>query len=296
MQTQHALTLAQSGQWQTLKTQLTALSPQAAYELIEAIGDACSLTLSLDGLVEGPEDILGLTVAGALLRSIGHRHRGYNTADKTSENQFELYYERLVQAKAALERALSIDRRNGLAAAVYMAISTDPIEEGQKEIAEARLLDAENVPLVGYMNLLKANLEKWGGSHEDMFRIARSRLGSDQPLQSALIAYAHYEREMFYAHFDDSPEAAKLASQYYSGAVLEELRSASRVILDAREVDPAEQRLADSWIALALGGAGESKQALRHINRQKGYTGGAWRQINRPGVWKFMQKMQALFA
>lgn len=286
---------AQSGQWQTLKAALRESTPQGAYEWLEMIGAGCPLTLSFDGCVESADDVLGLTIAGALLRSVGHRYRGSRSADETSETQFERYYSYLVQAKNALEQALNLDRHNGLAAAVYMLISTDPVEDGQKEIAEARLLDARNVPLAGYMNLLKANLEKWGGSHEDMFRIARSRLGKDPPLQSALIAYAHVERELFYSMFDESPEAAQLAKQYYQGAVLDGLRTASQIILKAHDVDPAEQKLADSWMIIALTYGGETKLALRHLRRQKGYKGGAWLQIGNATLFKFILRLKGIF-
>lgn len=275
-----AIALVAGGRWSDYKRWLASVSPEAAYESIKLVFEGCALGINLDGVADGPDDVLGLTVMGAMYYGIGKRHRGGAQASAVSEAQADRYVERLIVAKSLLEDALAIDRRYGLAAAFYMLVATDELEEGQKDNAEAILLDAENVPLSGYMNLLIARLEKWGGSHGDMFRIARSRLRPDLPMQAALIARAHWERELFYSAFDDEPGAAGMAEVYYQGEVGDELMEASRLVLAAGNADASEARVADSWLAFALGRAGRYKQAVRHLDRLKGYED--------PSVWKIL--------
>lgn len=278
MDRKHILAQISRGNWQPWKQQLAAMTPEAAYESIKLICDACPLGINLDGIVDSETDLIGLTLLGAMQFHIGKRHRGGAQASKVSDSQFENYFERQLQARDALEAALEIDRRHGLAATFNMAVAIDPWEEDQKAVAEARLLDAEAVPLSGYMNLLQAHLEKWGGSHEVMFRIARSRMLPEAPMQYALIARAHWERHLFYEAFDESPNAQELADNYFKGKkVLDELTTASDAILSAKTYDPAEQRLADSWLAFTLFAADQNKRAVRHLDRLKGHTD--------PGIW-----------
>ncbi len=276
----HGQTVAaiSKGQWQPLKAFVAQASPEASYERIKMAFDACPMDLDLSGVVAGPDDLIGLTILGAFLMGIGKRHRGMNVAAAVKEKQAMLYMQHLFEAKEALDAALAIDRRFGLAAAFNMAVAMDEWEEGQKDQAEAILLDARDVPLSGYGNLLQARLEKWGGSHAVMFRIARSRMLSDAPAQNMLIARAHWERWLYYAAFDESDQAAEMAAAYFTGEVLDDLRAASEAVLDARS-DPAELRLAHGWLAFVLSEAGQHKRAVRHLDRIKGH--------NDPSVWFF---------
>lgn len=278
MNSGQAIAAISRGHWQALKTFVAQASPEAAYELIRMTYEACPMGLDLSGAVAGPDDLIGLTIAGAFLFGIGKRHRGMGQASAVGEKQAERYAQYLFEAKDALDAALAIDRRFGLAAAFNMAVAVDEWEDGQKDQAEAILLDARDVPLSGYVNLLQARLEKWGGSHADMFRIARSRMLGDAPAQNMLIARAHWERWLFYAAFDDSGRGPEMASAYYTGEVMDDLTAASEAILTAHS-DPAELRLAHGWLAFVLSEAGQHKQAVKHLDRIKGH--------NDSSVWFF---------
>jgi hypothetical protein len=287
MDSRQAIAFITQGKWQPVKDFMAQASPETAYELIRLSYEACPMTVDPNGAVSGGGDTVGLTLAGAFHFGIGKRYRGAGGAAQLTEKQYVPYVQHLHESKAALEAALSIDRHYGLAAAFNMAVAIDELEDGQKDMAEAILLDARNVPLSGYLNLLQARLEKWGGSHEDMFRIARSRMLYDVPMQHALIARAHWERYLFYAVFDDSGKGTDTAAVYFNGQqVVDDLDAASSAVLNAKGADPAEQRLAHSWLAFALSEAGKYKQAVRHLDRIKGH--------DEPSVWLFNNLPPAL--
>ena len=280
MKTRDAVALARAGNWAPYKQYLAGLTPEGAYESIKFLFEACPLDIGLERVADGARDVPGLTLLGALHFGIGKRHRGSGVASGVGDSQANRYFAHLLQAKDALDAALAAERHDGLAAAFLMAVAIDPWEEDQRALAEARLLDAHAVPLSGYMNLLQANLEKWGGSHEVMFRIARSRMRPETPMQYMLIARAHWERQLFYLAFDDAPGARGLGVRYFGGEPLQDLKEASRVILAARDADPAEQRLANSWLALGMAAAGRNGLAVPHLDRVKGH--------DEPSAWNFL--------
>ncbi len=292
MKTRDAVALVRTGQWVACKQYLAGLSAEGAYESIKFLFEACPLDLDLSGVADGAQDVLGLTLLGALHFGVGKRHRGMGMASGVGDAQANRYFIHLLEAKDVLDAALSADRHNGLAAAFNMAVAIDAWEGDQKALAEARLLDAENVPLSGYVNLLQANLEKWGGSHDVMFRIARSRMRPETPMQYMLIARAHWERQLFYVAFDETPGARTLGARYFEGEPLQDLKEASRMILGHRDADPAEQRLANSWLALAMAAAGRNKLAVPHLDRIKGHDEpSAWGLFNGP-AWMTKAKIR----
>lgn len=298
MKTRDVLAYAAGGQWAPYKAWLKTQTPEGAYESIKFVFEACPLTTDPRAAIDGEDDVLGLTLAGALHFGIGKRHRGGDVAANLTDDQVHPYMAHQFMAQSALDAALAADRHNGLAAAISMAVAIDPFEEDHKAKAEAVLLDARDVPLSGYMNLLTAYLEKWGGDHDTMFRIARSRMRAETPMQYTLIAKAHWERYLFYIAFDDSPGAHQAALTYFSGQVMDELREASRTVLGGRSEDPAEQRLANSWLAFTLSRAGRHRQALPHLDRIKGhYEPATWGVLRHPPVVsKALVRMQAMFS
>ncbi len=286
MKARDVLALAAKGQWGAYKAWLKTQAPEAAYESIKFVYEACPLDTDVRAVVDGDDDVLGLALAGALHFGIGKRHRGMGVAATLTEDQIDPYFQHSILAQGAIDAALAADRHDGLAAAFNMALAIDPWEEDQKARAEAVLLEARDVPLSGYMNLLTAFLEKWGGDHDTMFRIARSRMRPEAPMQYALIAKAHWERYLFYIAFDEAPDARQRAINYFSGEVMDELREASRAVLAGREADPAEQRVANSWLAFTYSRAGRDKQAVPHLDRIKGH--------NEPAVWALLPGSPAI--
>ena len=286
MKSRDVLAQAAKGQWGPYKAWLATQTPEAAYESIKFVYEACPLDTDIRAVADGDDDVLGHALAGALHFGIGKRHRGMGVAEALTGDQIDPYLRHSFLAQGAIDAALEADRHNGLAAAFNMALAIDPWEEDQKARAEAVLLEARDVPLSGYMNLLTAYLEKWGGDHDTMFRIARSRMRPDAPMQYALIAKAHWERYLFYVAFDDAPDARRKAAGYFSGEVMDELREASRAVLGGRDADPAEQRLANSWLAFTLSRAGRNRSAVPHLDRIRGHV--------EPSVWAVLRGPPAL--
>lgn len=117
-------------------------------------------------------------------------------------------------------------------------------------------------------------------------------------MQYALIAKAHWERYLYYAAFDDAPDARQRAATYFRGDVMNDLREASQAILGARDADPAEQRLANSWMAFVFSRAEQYKSAVKHLDCIKGHNEpSVWRLVRgSPGMTKAMIRWQALLS
>lgn len=278
MHAKQALAHIRQQDWGPLKAFITSATPETAYELIRLSYEKCPLDTPLDSAISYKADVAGLILSGGLRFGISRRHRGMGTGASLSESQIENYYYHLNIALDVLSEALKHDRHNGLAAAFYMAANIDPFDSDQRKLAEARLLNARNVPLSGYLNLMQAHMAKWGGSHEDMFRIARARLTPDTPCQYALVARAHYEQYLYYGLFDDSPEADQRFNTYFDRTVEAELKTASESVLSATAQEPAELRLAHGWLAFTLSEAGLNRLAARHLKALKGFED--------PSIWK----------
>ncbi|EGF90122.1 hypothetical protein ABI_31350 [Asticcacaulis biprosthecium C19] len=274
-----------AGRWQAVKDTIAAASPEGAYELIKLLGYKIDPRTDLNPSVSDPDDTAGLILKGGLAFTLASRARNGAPPDQMSDGQVGDYFGGLTMANDALSRAWQMTG-SGLAAAFAMGCAINPLEDGQKARAEADLLGADGVPMSGYMNLMMALAEKWGGTHDDMFRVARSRLDPERPGSAALIARAHFERRLFYQAFDESADAAEQAEHYYRGSAGEEIGAASRLLLTARPGgDPAELRLAHSWLALAFFEGDRHQLAARHLDALKGYEDPTiWGLFNLPPI------------
>ncbi|MDC7675303.1 hypothetical protein [Asticcacaulis machinosus] len=280
MKLKTAIAFVRKGQWAQLKHLVASLSPEAAYELIKLIYAQIDMKTSFAGLVDSPDDVLGNTILGGILFGIARRHRGGGTFVEVTPERFARYRDVLEDSEACLRQALDIDRSFGLAAAFFMAVNMDPNEDVERDIAEARLLAADNVPLSGYMNLLLARCEKWGGDHDTMFRIGRAHMNPDKPSYYALITRAHWERHFYYAAFDEAPNADRLAERYFQQPeVIRDLKEASDSVLSANLADPAEIRLANGWLLFTFIRACKWKLARQHLQALKGFED--------PSIWWF---------
>jgi|GEM_PF-1180248 len=265
MKAKQALALIRQADWGPLKTFVTAATAETAYELIKLCGEKCPPDTPLASAIDNRRDVTGLILCGGLRYGISGRHRDMGQADFTHESRIETRYYHLNIAAELLGEALKTDPRNGLAAAFLMATHINPFDKAQQAIAEAHLQEAHHVPLSGYMNLMLAHAAS-GAGPEAIFRLARARLGADTPCHAALVARACYEHHLSEGCAVFSPE------------VKTELLTLSDRLLAASGQEPAERRLAEGWLVLALSAAGLNRQAVRHLKALRGFED--------PTLWK----------
>ncbi len=275
------------GDWQALKAAISDMTPEGAYELLKLTAHGLRKAINLDAAVRAPDDLVGHIVQGGMAYFLSGRARGGALPNAMSETQTFDYISGLAMANDAIRRALRIDADSGLANAFFTGCAIDEFEEGQKDEAASLIAQAQGVPVSGYLNLVAARSEKWGGSHDDMFRAARSYFDPSRPGTAALIAKAHFERRLYYTAFDTSPDARHNYRTYFSPDVMDELNAASAAVLKAGSGDPAELRLANNWLALVFAWGNKNNAAVKHLDRIKGGEDPTiWSIMNNPGALK----------
>lgn len=268
--------------WVSFKRYLGTLPPESAFVVLRVLGERLPLGLEIETAVDDAYDVPGLIVAGAVLMVRATRIRGMDTADRVDERGWEQYYVCRERAEQLLRSAVTTQSESGLATAWFMATAVDS-DEGVKAEASGFLVKAENVPISGYSKLLSANAEKWGGSHEAMWQVARDYAEVKWPWSAALIAKAHYEQWLYLDMMDDRPVAQYEADAYFKKAsIRDELLNISGAINVAYGDDPYEAKFAHDVLAAVLAEAGMRKAAAAHL-RQVGkfgdpalLTGGPW--------------------
>lgn len=254
--------------WDELKAHVRAVSAEEVYEGVSTAGRTAPAGLALDGLVTGPDDVLGLTLAGGFNRYMAWQLRGYATADQTSDSAIMRYVDKLQEAIDDLQAALALDPANGLAASFLASAAAESSPEEKDEIG-ALLAQSRGAPPSGYMALLNAQAEKWGGSHAKMWETVHRYRDLDKPGTLALVARAHFEHHLYLLIMDERGAAQKEAERYYrDGRRLAELQAASDEVFVQRGPENLHaQRLADGWFARVLIQAGDTRRARRHLVR-----------------------------
>lgn len=253
--------------WADLRAYVQSLSAEGAYVEISAAGRETPDPVALDGLVEGPNDVLGLTIAGGFNRYRAWRLRGYATAERTSDAAMNRYFDTLQDALADLNAAVELDPTYGLAVG-FLASAAAELPEEDKEAIGSLLAQARDVPPSGYMALLNAQTEKWGGSHARMWETAHRYRDRAKPGTLALIARAHFEHHLYLLAMDERPAAHTEAKRYYRQTDrLRELQTAADESVQNPTDDAYARRLADGWFARVLFDAGDRARARRHLVR-----------------------------
>ncbi|HEY0084648.1 MAG TPA: hypothetical protein VGB65_01935 [Allosphingosinicella sp.] len=283
---QTALGLLAAGDWGGLTALARALPPQSAYAMLQLLAEAAPLTADVSHLIAS-KDAMDLTVAGALLHGRAVRHRGVGMAEDVTEDQWELYIPTLAHAQELLAEANRRAPELGLAAAWRVSAFIDATEE-QKDEAEIALRRATGIPVSGLSRLITMRSEKWGGSHDEMWRVVADYAEAALPGSLALIAKAHFEQWLWYSAFDEGPDAAATAEAYlHRKDVREDLIEASKRVLAAREPsDPRAILLADNAFAATFWTSESAKDARPHLQRMG-------RNIDRT-VWLFENPRLAL--
>lgn len=283
-----------SGDWTAFKKNLQTLPPETAFVLLRELGEQLPLDADIEKIIDSMADVEGQIVAGASYMVRATRIRGMDMADRVQEENWQPYFSCRDRSEQLLRNALRHDRKNGLAAAWFMAAAVDGDDEVKDEAAEF-LQNAANVPISGYSKLLSANAQKWGGSHDAMWQVARDCAELKWPWSGALIAKAHYEHYLYLAVFEEGPLAEFEAGAYFNKReVIAELQSISIAINDAQSDDPYEAVFAHDVMAAVLYMADNRFAAAKHL-RQVGRFGdpallarGPWWQ--HPLVW-FLSKL-----
>lgn len=259
--------LARQGEWSDLLAFIRSEPPEAAFIALQLLGLAAPLDLDLRPLISA-ERPLELTVAGALLCLRATRFRGLDVAANVSDDQWELYIPTLAHAQELLGEAARLAPELGLAAAWRVRASVDASEE-EKDAAELGLRKARDIPVSGLSRLISMRAEKWGGSHDEMWRVARDYADAAPPGSIGLIARAHFEQWLWLADFEEDEKAAARAETYFSETqVREELDTSSRCLLAADSGhDPRALIHADNCFAVAYWVAELPRLARPHLKR-----------------------------
>ncbi|MEO6359627.1 MAG: hypothetical protein ABIO43_03510 [Sphingomicrobium sp.] len=268
--------------WQTFKVGLKSAPPETAFVLLRVMGERLSLEVDPELAIEDASDGDGLIVAGAALMVRATRVRGMDTAERVDDHNWVPYFANRERAEQILRAAVRLRPESGLGAAWFSATAIDSDDEVKSEAAKV-LGQASDVPISGYSKLLSANTEKWGGSHQAMWQVARAYASVRPPWTSALVAKAHYEQWLYLELMDDRPEAAKEAELYFrEPAIRDELTQISRATSDAASADPYETVYAHDVLAAVLAQASMAKAAAAHLRQVGSFgdpallTGGPW--------------------
>jgi hypothetical protein len=290
-----ALRLAADGDWPGLCAMIRNQPPQSGYAVIQLLADAAPMTLDVAALI-AIGGALELTIAGGILLQRALRFRGLGMAEGVSEEQWELYMPTLAHAQELLARANCADPELGLAAAWRVAGFVDSATEEEKDEAEIALRRARSVPLAGLSRLITMRSEKWGGSHEEMWRVVSEYARTEAPATLALLAKAHFEQQLWLEYFDERPEAKVEAAAYFSDrAVLGDLRAASSTLLAAEvETDAREILFADNAFASTFWRAGKARLARPHLQRMGGHIESSLWLVESPRLVVNLARMRAM--
>lgn len=264
---QAALKRLEAADWTGLLSLIQELPPQSAYVTMQLLADAAPFSADVSPLIAA-EGAWELTLAGALLHGRALRFRGLGQADTVSEDQWEMYLPTLAHAQELLAEANRKKPELGLAAAWRVTAFVDASEE-EKDEAEMALRQSSGIPVSGLSRLITMRSEKWGGSHEEMWKVVADYAESDPPGSLGLIAKAHFEHWLWFAAFDEDPEGPAKAYAYFRNTEVQgDLRDASlRVIAAESSRDPRAILFADNAFAVTFWSARSVGQARPHLQR-----------------------------
>lgn len=242
-----------------LKAQISAASPDEAYFRISDLGSRVSLGVSLEGLVDGPDDVWGLTISGGIVYELYRRFLVRDLAKYADAA--------LAHAIGDLELALKADRNCGVAAAFLAGTCTNTGPEDAAAAAEL-VLATPNMPAAGYSNILYFRLGKWDPGNSALWQAASDLADLAPPATWALRARVHDAQHLFHRYFDKESGAQSRADHYFSGANLADLKAISaRILASPHPTDEYNTRLADAWMAKVLMAAFLPALAKKHLAR-----------------------------
>ncbi|MFJ9950297.1 hypothetical protein [Kitasatospora sp. NPDC091207] len=217
---------AAAGDWAALRPALAAVTDGAELTwLLVALSDVAGVQdWAAEAAAAQPDDALPLLLSGARHVSWAWEARTRQRAEFVTEEQWELFHQRLDTAEEQLFAVAEREPR-WLAPWYFLQISGRGVSVGP-DVSRYRF-EAALRRGPGHLGSHKQRLQqlcaKWGGSHEEMHAFARSAMlaaPEGSPL-GELVALAHLE------HWLDLPDGEDHA--YLTGpAVLAELQEALR--------------------------------------------------------------------
>lgn len=277
---------AKTGDWQPLNLFIKNSSSELGLEALKFVAYAMDPVRNFDAIIASKN--INPLIFSALCLYLARKMRGGEVPEKMTEDQLEYYLDALEFGNEIIDAEVEKGTNSGLLASFVAAYSIDSFHEGQKSKAEEFLKQCKDVPLSAFLSLVSSFTEKWGGSHQEMFRIARQYFDKANPPTAALIARAHFERRLYIIAFEDDPQSDSRYDNYYDVNAKEELFYASDLLLNARNCDPAQMRLAHGWLALALGDGDFTRHARFHLRELGGF--------HDPDVWGVLAASKAFKA
>jgi len=174
-----------------------------------------------------PQSAVAWTVRGAHGIKWGWTARGAGKAESVQDESWQIFWSRLEAAELDLYKAAELEPDDPVPWA-YLVISARGMEKGIPEIGERLKQAHARRPWhhFAFSQALQGYAEKWGGSHELMFDLARQAAGApDGASVHALVAEAHFERWLYILGWDKDDAGAD--TYWLAPTVGEELRAAA---------------------------------------------------------------------
>lgn len=274
---------ARQGQWQKVRD---ALAAEKDSFLRTKYFDVCSGTEGVEKwldvwLAREPDNGDAWILAGKMSIARGSEIRGAAKAEDTPDEAWDPFHELMRKAEDELVRAIELRPDDPLPWVELITTSMvlgESIEERVSRFEHALLRDDSlHTP---HTVIMYALTEKWGGSHDLMFEIARRSTETAPPGTAipAVIAYAHIERWVYIRHWEK--DEARKHSYFAEPAVLDEIRAAHAL---CGELDHEALRI---WVANVFAFcfyyAGEAALAREEFRKAGGvFSGLPWRYVGR---------------
>lgn len=262
---------------ETLRRTIESASPDAAIEYIAAIPRDIDPSAPVEAIIQSPDDVTGLTVAGGIRRYQAWKARGAMVASMTSDKRFLAYFDLVEMAREHLGRANQIAPDYGLAAGLLASLSIDG-DPSEKTSAEHLIQNANGVPAACYCDVVTGWAAKWGGSQDEMWMSLRRLSGTGRLETLALVPRCHWEQQLYTEMFASPHD---YVARFGEPAVRPDLQEASdaALALDARQTDPALLRFIDGWFAFAFFNRGADARSRQHLKR-------LGRHVD-PSIWQY---------
>ncbi len=178
-----------------------------------------------------PESADGWLMAGdrSLIRA--WKIRGSDKADAVPKERWDPFHELVMTAEEELYKAAELNRNDPLALCGLLRTSMTlggEIEERMDHFEEG----VRRAPRYygTYWSAVYALTQKWGGSHDLMFELARQsvKTAPEGTAIPAVLAMAHAERLLYYIHWENNEEI--LETYFKDKSLRQELEAAFRSI------------------------------------------------------------------
>jgi hypothetical protein len=266
---------ARGGDWRRLRAILgTEREPARRWRYVHLAADGLGTRVG-EWLDAEESDADAWLVAGLEATSRGAKIRGAAKAEDTPDDAWDPFHECLVEAAEALRRASELAPSDPLPHVGLLTVAIPlgaPLEERVALFEEARrLAPAMVAPHIGIVTALA---KKWGGSHEQMFEVAR-RSVADAPGGSAIPAVlplAHVERWLYFVHWEHDEEASR--GYFRKPEVLRDVRDCHR---RCARVEETSKRWVANVFAFCFYLADDARAARQEFEKASGlYTGLPW--------------------